>query len=1009
MVICGAVAAEDGSNTGGEIELQGEPSPLEVDEESSQTAKNEDNGSKSKELVDSIIGVKVNYQYADDEINPGITLKNLSGESIEYVKTYDAAFKGYKLEFFYPGVEGGSKFKVSVTAPGYITQEQEATVNKHPTDTTDPNLYANLTFNMKATENYRLGREVTKKADELLNFATADEVLCITTAGVPKLNGTTSEDVIEGILNQSNGIITDGKGNLLLLRKPPTEPVNFAFAVKRGSQLIMAYFYDGSLNPAYVGTASANMSENQWRDVTHKLGKDAYDITSLVNAWAVGAPTDLLKAAAFHGHMCDGTISGYAITEMLLKYYPPEQETLTHRGAPADHTFYRSITIPGDSKDDAFLYILNLTPGKGGSLSGYDTSETGATRQMAAFIRWDNKLKTGTIIILNFDRAAYQKDFKNETGQSPSSTTPHDHSHDDHTQEHVHTDIYPLRLTTWLLGKLNENPEQYIEIILAKEGLTEESYYYLLGSPSDIKNPDGSVRIPAQEAAGLDLEYIESLDLPDAIPADPSQLESGNLTPEQMKQIGIDAANLAKQIFLDEKGINLEKDDRDLLVQTSAGYVRLNGQLTDMTMDGIFEVLGSRLSRYTLLPMHNTPWNPLYFAFTLRGADGVIMDSIYMSYDPDEHKFWVGTSAEGKQVNNIGPEALNNPEILEDLSKNVFKEGNFSNIQSIANAWRNDPPFDQLLTFLFHDHACPGVQPGFFITEKVLTDFPLSGDEHYYYLAASIYCKDDALIYLMGISPGTGTYMSNRLLDEDLFDQNPDLPGGRDEGLLVVWDPATKTGQAVVITFKWPEFDRTGLNTREAIREAQIAGFVALYKDEEFARLTAPLQVSTSTPKYITEAEYNTIRRGGFAQSNAIQYLNSLPYRNRADLIQVPGGDHSHNGGHSHDSTGGHTHDGTGGHTHGPCGHIHGPATMGHSHAHAGYGPGHTHASSELGADGAEGESPGEGTAYEVTAGSGSGGASSNLPNYAIIFGLLGISALAVFGFLKGGLGPLRK
>src|SRR5690606_13225469 len=119
-------------------------------------------------------------------------------------------------------------------------------------------------------------------------------------------------------------------------------------------------------------------------------------------------------------------------------------------------------------------------------------------------------------------------------------------------------------------------------------------------------------------------------------------------------------------------------------------------------------------------------------------------------------------------VNNIGPVALNDNTQLNNLKNNVFKEGGFfGNIQSIANAWRVDPQFDQLVTFLFHDHACPGVQPGFFISDMVFDNFQLNSDQEYYYMASTIYCKDDALVYLMGVSPGMGSYMDQRLLNEE--------------------------------------------------------------------------------------------------------------------------------------------------------------------------------------------------------------------------------------------------
>jgi len=948
---------------------------------------NSSSSEDSQQLINTIIGVKVNYEYSDDVINPEIRVKDSNGVNINFTKTYNIVFRGHEVSFNNIGAVNGTKFNVSVSAPGYITQEQQISVFLNALNATDANLYGSATFNMIATANYRLGREVTRKADELLNFSTADAVLCITTAGVPRRNGTTTEDSIEGILNQANGLITKGRGNLLILRKTAVDTVNFAFIAKRGAELTLVYFHNGSLIPAYHGTISVNMTQAQWTNANHKIGKDTYPIASLANAWAVGTPTDLLRAAAFHGHMCDGIISGYAISEVLLKYFPPIQETLTHAGAPYDKTSYRVVTIPGDSKDDAFVYILNLTPGKGGSLSGYDTSATGATRQMAAFIRWNGELRTGTLIVLNFNRTAFQKDFKNETGLIPTPVQQHDHSHDGVTLDHVHSDMYPLKLTTWLLGKLNENPEKYVNILLAKEGLTEEQFHHILGADANITNPDGTVRIPAREAAGLDMIYITGLNLPNAVPAVPSPADKGQLTPEQMKQIGIDAANLARQIFLNEKGINLEKDDRDLLVLTSAGYSRLNGQLTDMTMDGIFEVLGSRLSRYTLLPMHNTHWKPLYFSFTLRGADGVTMHSVYMSYDPENHKFVVGTGADGKQVNDIGPIALNNQTQLNNLRNNIFKEDNFGNIQSIANVWRNNPPFHQLLAFLFHDHACPGVQPGFFIVDRILTEFPLSGQENYFWLSSRIYCKDDSLTYLLGISPGSGTYMSQRLPRALI---SPEIP---EEGVLVVWDPVTRTGRAVIVSFRWPQFNLTGLNTREAQREAQIAGFIALYRGLEFDRIIRPIELHVTDPKYITEAEFNTIKAGGTADFNAHEFLRSLPFRRLSDLIQVPGGDHIHGG--------------TDGHTHGPGGHVHGQGMIGQTPAGAdapatpGIAPGRTQPTGAA-APATPGETGEEGQrAYEVArAAPGASGATDRTIIYGVI-GLVSVLALLGAGFFR--------
>ena len=66
------------------------------------------------------------------------------------------------------------------------------------------------------------------------------------------------------------------------------------------------------------------------------------------------------------------------------------------------------------------------------------------------------------------------------------------------------------------------------------------------------------------------------------------------------------------------KRYNPRKDCKNLVVQTSASYALLNGQITDMAMDGVYEELGSRLSRKTLLPMRSTLENALLLFHTTR-------------------------------------------------------------------------------------------------------------------------------------------------------------------------------------------------------------------------------------------------------------------------------------------------------------------------------------------------------------------------------------------------------
>ncbi len=858
----------------------------------------------NKQLVDPIIGIKVNYEYFDDNINPEIKVKDSNGANINFTKTYKPAFQSYEVSFGYPGAVNGTKFNVSVSAPGYATQNQQISVFLNTLNASDTNLYGSATFNMKATANYKIGREVTKIADQRLKFSTADNVLAITTAGVPKLNGVTSEDCIEGILNGSGGKITYGRGNLLMLRQTAVDPVDFAFVVKRGTDLQVVVFRNGSLTPVYSGTISENMTKSQWNAFVNKVtGEKAFAYASLANAWAAGISTDILRGAAFHGHICEGTLGGYSIVQALLKYYPPIQATSGGSGSPGDITSYRIIGVPGGSDDDSVIYFLDATPGKSGYV-GFDTTSTGATTNMIGFIRWtDTTYKlinntngtqtytvnvpgTGSLIIMTYDNEANKKAFKKEYRITTWGS------------------LEELKYITWLIKKIKNDPGSLVNITMELDGLTEEQYYHIVGTATNVTFPttvnatnSGQTRFVAQKAHGLDLNYIKSLNLPNATRANTST-NVGSLTYDQIKRIGSDAANMAKTIFKNELGVDLEKDDRDLAVLTSAGYVHLNGQSTEATWDGIYDVLGSRLSRSTLLPVHTAIWKTLWFAFVLREADGKTLSTVYLRYNPSNNTFFVGTNTNGKGVNNIGPAALNNSTMLSVLNNRVIPDGNWFNIQSIANAWRNDPAYDQLLTFLFHNHACPGVQPGFFITDYIQKNYPLSGNQSYFWMASSIYCKDDSLVYLLGVSPGMGTYMNRRLTSEETG--SDDLPGGTEEGLLGIWDPETKLWKVTVISFKWPTYNLEGLTTREAQREAMISAFIDLYNGKSSPYINQPLGIVASKEKWMTDEEFKKVKKGGTDIESALAYVKGFPVRNLSDLL--PKGS-SQTGGQTGDST----------------------------------------------------------------------------------------------------------
>lgn len=798
---------------------------------------------KSSNISD--IDVKVNFEYSDDngKISPTININN--GKVIS--KKHDNSVKLYKIKINSTNIL--NEFNLSVSAPGYLTQYQLIDISSISSTP--------LVFNLKASDSYKLGRDVTAKADNLLDFKSSDKVLAITTAGVPKLNGKTSESAIDGILNYATGYISYGRGNLLMLRQTAVDPIDFCFVIKKGNTLKAAIFLNGKKEAAYFGTISEFMSHSQWNVLCKAIGSEnAFSFASLANGWFDGVTFDVLQEAAFHGHICEGTLGGYTITKALLQYYPPVQETGSPDQSPGDVTSYKVLGIPGDSSNDAVLFFLDATSGKRAYV-GFNTTSTGATSNMIGFIRWNGQLQEGTIIVMEYDSKKNKKLFEKETGIK------------------VKGSLEELKYNSWWINKIYKNPASLVNILIEKDKLTEEQYYYLIGTPENVTAKNGSI-IKACNTHGLDYNYIKNLNLPNAIRENKIN-EKGNLTYNDFKEIGKLAADNAKSIFENELSIEIYKDMPNLMVLTSAGYVILNEQSTEACWDGLFEVLGTRLSRLTLLPDHKAIWTPLWFNFALKQDDGSLM-SIYMRYNPNG-TFFIG-KYNGSQTYNINISTLNNSTLFKGISSSAYPDGNYFNIQSISNAWYGEPAFDQIMAFLFHNHACPGVQPGFFITDYIQSNFPLNENQSYIYIANKQYCKDDSLEYILAISPGLGNYFVQKLTGDDYKGRD----GLDEEGILIIWDASKKIGKAVSINFKWPSLDFSIYATSEAKRAAQIQAFIDLYKNNENPFVKEKQVVSHSDDRWITEEQYNVMKSGG--NGNSLKYLRSLPKVSKEDLLK---------------------------------------------------------------------------------------------------------------------------
>lgn len=797
--------------------------------------------------VTKAVNVKVDYEYSTDtnSVTPDFYIYS-NGSEIKYEQSFNKKSNEFTLKFNDSTLT--NTYNITAMTSGYLSENQ--IINS--TENT-------VKFNLTATEAYKLGRDVTISADKLLNFKNADEVLVVTSAGVARLNNKTTEEAIEGILNYGSNKIS--YTDVLMLRDSAVDPIDFAFITKKGNDLQVVVYENASRKYSYLGTISENMTRAQWNAYYNSLsGENAWAFASIANGWAAGISREVLQEAAFHGHICEGTLGGYSIVKALLKYYPPVQESLMGGGSPGDITSYKILGVPGGSDDDAAMFFLDATVGKIGYV-GIDTTATGATENMIGFIRWFTADKKGDLIIMTFDSNKTKADFQKETGINPDSGS-----------------LEELKYDTWWINKINNNPEELVTFLYEFTDLNEEQYYYLMGTASDVVQ-DEDHSIQAIDSHGLDLEYILSLNLPNATRTSQGQ-KVGSLTDDQMKQIGIDAAKKGLEIYKEELGIDISKDDTDFAVFTSAGYVYLDNQETVLVRDGLHETLGASLYSKNMLQYHQALWKPLWFAFIKRNPGSDDVYAAYIRYNPDG-TFFVG-DLNGSKVVNIGIDTLNNSEMLAEIQKTFMPDGNWFSIQTIANAWKADPNFDQIMSFLYHNHVCPGVQPGFFITDYIQNNYPLHENESYTYIASSTYCKDDSLTYILGISPGMGTFIVQKLPESETASSY--VEGGTDEGVLVVWDDEKKIGKASIITFKWPVVDTSMYSTSEAKRATQIQAFIDLNKGNANDKVLEKPIVKASEERFINEEQFNMLKSGS-GDLNTMTFIKNLPKLTEEEVL----------------------------------------------------------------------------------------------------------------------------
>lgn len=199
----------------------------------------------------------------------------------------------------------------------------------------------------------------------------------------------------------------------------------------------------------------------------------------------------------------------------------------------------------------------------------------------------------------------------------------------------------------------------------------------------------------------------------------------------------------------------------NLVVLTNAGYAEVDLSPTQGALDGLAEVAGVSRGRNTLIEVHASFHNPLWFALFDKASG-------YCAY------LEVVPSAAAKVT---GSRTSLTPELFcvratqridaaylyrhatepgAESADTLFGDNTFR-IITIANAVASGAPADLVRAVEFHDHYCPGVTSGILMARYLKKHFP-PGNGGYFVQAVQSWCKEDALMVILNATPGKGSY-----------------------------------------------------------------------------------------------------------------------------------------------------------------------------------------------------------------------------------------------------------
>ena len=232
------------------------------------------------------------------------------------------------------------------------------------------------------------------------------------------------------------------------------------------------------------------------------------------------------------------------------------------------------------------------------------------------------------------------------------------------------------------------------------------------------------------------------------------------------------------------KELEIEKGSENLCVITDATHVRSRNETTESIIDTIQEATGCTIGRGNLLFLHRTSNYPLKI--------------ILFRKDTNQY---VSISHDGKQAKSVkleaDPEQAFESRPWAKLQSGLGASDAFSVI-TLANAWAAGAPYDFFKCVEFHNHICPGIISGYLIAKYIQKVFPVPVGGKHTFISSPVWCKDDAIQVLLGLTPGKKSLFVKGLTDAQL----KKLPEGRVAGILAIEAKNGSDARAVVLKYE---------------------------------------------------------------------------------------------------------------------------------------------------------------------------------------------------------------